>query len=91
MCDNSKVIIVITEEGADVAYQSDGTDVLIFDLTSDDLYLHKEMVCRVTSVNDDGTVDIRYIGANNRVRYNVPASEVSLYYSETEDIDSEID
>jgi hypothetical protein len=86
------VVIAITEEGTEVAFQSDDTiDVCIFDLTSDDLYLHNEQTCRVTGVNDDGTINIKYTSSNHRVRYNVPASEVVLYYCEDDDIDSEVD
>ena len=86
-----QVVVAITDEGAEAVFISDDSiNVSIFDLTSDDIYLHNENLCSVTAVNDDGTVNIRYLHLRKNA-YNIPASEVNLYYCEDLDIDEELD
>lgn len=85
-------VLVVKNNRTEIAYQSPEINIYVFNLDSNELYLYADTFkCRVTSVNDDGTVNLRCVDIsdgrlNNRIFSNVPVGEVE-FYSDTEDDD----
>lgn len=58
-----KVLVAVSLETATVMYQSDDVDVYVFDLDDDSVYIYNDKyLVVVTSVNENGTIDVKCIG-----------------------------
>ena len=87
-----KAVISVLGGVATIDYQSDGVDVSIFDMDSEETYLYKnEYICIVTNINTDGTVDVQSIEnlpgkKDKRLFLDVPAEDLT-YFDLPEDFD----
>ena len=85
-----KVVISVLGGVASIEFQTDGIDVSIFDMDSEETYLYKdEYVCIVTDINTDGTVNIKTIGnisgkKDRRIFLDIPSEELEYYNSSCE-------
>jgi hypothetical protein len=85
------VIIEVLGGVASVACQSDDVTVLILDNDSIELYTYGAAVCRVVSVNDDCTLNLRVVDTLDgskiqRNIMNVPADQIEFHSSDEDDI-----
>lgn len=94
----NKAVVVIKEGSAEVMFQNDDINVIIINMDKQELFIYKnEFICRVTAVNDDGTVDLKCIDVMNesesyigRNFMRVLAEELWFYAEETDSIDDDV-
>lgn len=87
----SKAVLVVSGGVPEVVFQDETVEVYIFDLDIDETYLYRNnFVCRVLSVDNDGSVTLRCIDtldatSANRSFIGVDPSELDFYDSDSID------
>lgn len=88
------VVIVVRGGVPEIVFQSDLVDVTIIDFDNDDTYLYRgNLICRVTEVNDDGTLTLKSLKSLKESHhsaghyFNVQPGDIELYHSSDLDDD----
>jgi hypothetical protein len=89
----SSVIITVAKGTPVVAFQGDDVNILIIDTDRQDEYLYGELVCCITGVNEDGTLNLRGLYTLDGSKttgnvYGVQPEDVS-FYQEDDDLESD--
>jgi len=89
-------LVIITKDGDNVNIEFQTDDVYVLIVDPEEKYVYNGMACCITGVNDDGTVNVKILYSLDGVHSpkflnNVPASELSLYYSQEDDFTSDLD
>lgn len=91
----NRAVVVTTGGVTTVAFSDPDVEVVIIDLDNNDTYLYKEMLCKIISVGDDGTVDLKCIDESDGRKFNrrfmgVPIEQIE-YYGSDDDLDIPFD
>lgn len=90
-------VVTIDHGKLDIDFCPDSMNVLVVDLDADNqLFLYKgNIVCKITKVNGDGTVNVRCTDSIDKSTYkriliDVPAGDLEVY-SDDDSFDDDLD
>lgn len=93
-----RTIVAIHDGEAEIMHEDDGAQAIIFNLDIEELYIfNKNLLCIVTAVNDNGTVEVKCVDSlddddkNVGQKFTVNAESLDFYGEDTDGIYSEAD